>query len=107
VVAIKGTFLADVHGGLKLAPEQKPLVTTDQHHGDPETTSVRYESDFALDKPLTDVIVVGNAVAPWGRPVERLVVGLEVAGATKELAVNGDRHWIDVLGKLGASASAS
>lgn len=100
VVAIKGTFQTNARGVLSLAEEQRPLVAADEHFGDPETTSVRYECDFALHKPLTDVIVVGKAVAPKGQRVKRLAVALEVQGKRKDLAVHGERRWVTGLGTL-------
>ena len=103
VVVVKGTFQTNARGELRLAVEQRPLVTADEHHGDPATTSVRYECDFAPEKPLTDVIVVGNAIAPGGEPVQKLSVVLEVRGRRKELVVHGHRRWVNVIGALSPS----
>lgn len=106
VVAIKGTFRTDARGQLHLCAEQQPLVVTDEHYGDPATTAVRYECDFALAKLRTDVVVVGKAVAPRGRAATRLPVRLEVQGRIKELTVHGERHWVTMLGMLSKSAAA-
>ena len=103
VVVIKGTFQTNERGELSLAEEQQPLVTTDEHYGDPTTTCVRYECDFALAKPYTDVIVVGKAVAPNRQAVKQLAVRLEVQGRSKDLMVHGDRHWVTVLGMMSKS----
>jgi hypothetical protein len=103
VVVVKGTFELGVDGEARLAEEQEPLVYADVHHGDPGTTSVRYECDFAMHKPMTDVIVNGDAVSPTGRPVKQLTVGLEIGGARKEILVIGDRRWES--GVLGSKAS--
>jgi hypothetical protein len=103
VVVVKGTFLTNLRGELSLAEEQQALVTADEHYGAPETTSVRYECDFALEKPLTDVIVVGKAVAPKGKRVTKLPVRLEVQGRNKDLMVHGERRWLTVLGTVVAS----
>lgn len=103
VVAIKGTFQTNSRGELTLAEEQQPLVTVDEHYGDPTTTSVRYECDFALEKPCTDVIVVGKAVAPNGQRVKKLAVRLEVQGRGKELTVYGERHFTTTLGMVSIS----
>ncbi|HYO52640.1 DUF2169 domain-containing protein [Archangium sp.] len=97
VVAVKGTFQTNARGEMTLAPEQRPLVTTDEHYGDPASTSVRYECDFALEKPLTDVLVVGKAVAPGGQRVKKLPVRLEVQGRNKDLMVYGERRWVRSL----------
>lgn len=98
VVVVKGTFKTDDQGVLRLAAEQQPMVTTDEHYGDPETSPVRYEQDFALEKPRTDVLVVGKAVAPGGKPVPRLSVRLELSGRSKDVVVVGDRRWVRSLG---------
>ena len=103
VVVVKGTFSTSATGLLHLQPQQRPLVETDEHYGDPETTAVRYENDFALYKPLTDVIVVGKAVAAGNQPVKEMCVCLEVNDSSKEIVVVGERRWVYVLG--GASAS--
>ena len=103
VVVIKGTFQTSAGGAMTLVEAQQPLVTADEHYGDPAFTCVRYESDFALEKPQTDVIVVGKAVAPPGRCVTKLAVRLEVQGRRKELTVYGDRRWTTTLGMVGIS----
>lgn len=100
VVVVKGTFDTSPTGSMKLASEQAPFVHADEHYGDPETTSIRYESDFALFKPLTDVVVVGKAVAPHGRPTEELPVRLEVQGSHKDAIVVGERRWVHAAGGL-------
>src|SRR5690554_2893764 len=100
VVVVKGTFETSPGGVLRLAHEQRPLVETDEHYGDPEHTPVRYENDFALRKPLTDVLVVGKAVAPGRQPVRELLVRLEVAGRVKDVIVIGERQWVHVAGAL-------
>jgi hypothetical protein len=94
VVVVKGTFEADAGGELHLAGVQCPLVGADEHHGSPDSSSPRYECDFAPYKPLTDVIVVGKAVAPKGQLTSRLPVRLEIDGRCKDLVVYGDREWI-------------
>lgn len=105
VVVIKGTFIAGPAGELTLAEEQQQLVTVDEHFGAPEGSSVRFESEFALQKPFTDVIVVGHAIAPKGERVSMLPVRLEVQGRSKDLIVHGDRHWVH--GSVGTRTSAA
>lgn len=97
VVVVKGTFETRRSGDLGLAGQQRPLILADEHYGDPATTCVRYECDFAAEKPLTDVIVVGKATAPRGQRVKQLLVSLEVQGRRKDLRVLGDRRWVGAL----------
>lgn len=100
LVVIKGTFVADESGTLRLANEQLPLTTSDEHYGDPASSPVRHECDFVLEKPRTDVLVVGKAVAPEGKPVSTLPVRLELPGRVKDVLVVGDRRWVRSLGEL-------
>jgi hypothetical protein len=103
VVVVKGTFVVGSQGEVRLADKQRLLTYADEHQGEPGTTSIRYESDFALAKPLSDVLVHGHAVAPGGRPTERMLVRLELPGRRKDVLVVGDRSWERGLLGLGAS----
>jgi len=93
VVVVKGTFVVDQNGKPALAEEQSDLAPVDQHYGEPASTSVRYECDFAHQKPRTDVVVLGEAYAPEGRAVTEMEVGLAVKTLRKVLMVTGDRYW--------------
>ena len=103
IVVVKGTFVTDDRGAMRLAREQRPLVYVDEHYGDPEKSAIRYESEFAPIKPATDVLVVGKAVAPRGEATARLAVRLEVQGRTKDVHVVGERRWVRAAGGLVAS----
>ncbi len=48
-------------------------------------------SDFWLEKPYTDVVVQGAAMAAGGRAVTSMVAGVRLGGAHKELTVWGRR----------------
>lgn len=100
VVVVKATFQTSPHGEMTLARDQRPLVETDEHYGDPASTSIRYECDFVLEKPLTDVVVVGKAVSPSGQRVKQLAVRLEVQGRKKDVLVFGERRWVRSLGSV-------
>ncbi|QRK07336.1 DUF2169 domain-containing protein [Archangium violaceum] len=93
VVAVKGTFRMDGRGEPRLADVQRPVAYTDEHHGAPEMTSLLRENDFALTKPLVDLLVLGHAVAPHGRATEAMLVRVEMPGRQKDLRVTGDRYW--------------
>jgi hypothetical protein len=106
VVVIKGTFvLPRTHEeGLRLAEEQLPLVMADTFTGEPGLSAPIYEVDFAPRKKRVDVLLLGSAYAPEGRPATRVPVGLRVNGMTKSFAVVGNRRW--QAGATGVSASA-
>lgn len=93
VVVVKGTFEVRQDGAVALAEEQQPLVYADKHYGDPGSTSIQYECDFAPFKPRADVIVNGFAFSPTGSPVREMVVGLQVGPVRKVVKVFGDRFW--------------
>src|SRR5262249_12815664 len=91
VVVAKGTFDIRPGGDLRLAREQVPVVYADEFYGDPGHSATRVESDFAPMKLRCDVLVVGDAHAPKGRSIDRVRVGLRLAGVTKSFDVVGDR----------------
>jgi hypothetical protein len=74
------TFELQDDGQLLLAPEQTPLVTSDEYYGELNRSSVRQESDLAPYKPHTDVVVIADAHAPQGRPTEKFPVALKING---------------------------
>ncbi|MEN3332480.1 MAG: hypothetical protein V7641_1845 [Blastocatellia bacterium] len=92
-VVIKATFEIMPQGGKKLAENQEPIWLADEFYGEPGKTSVKYESDLSYTKPAAEVIVIGNAVAPMGRPVKEMDVSVRVGSQSKTLRVYGDRIW--------------
>lgn len=106
VVVIKGTFVADAHGAMSLHSEQEPVVRADEHYGDPETTPIRRECEFALRKPSVDILVDGFAIPPGAEPVRELPVALELRGRRKVALVSGDRRWVRAAGSLTPSNPA-
>jgi hypothetical protein len=80
---------------LSLADAQVPVTMADEYYGDPATSSLRSGSELHLVKPGTDVLLIGSARAPGGRPVPRMQVSMSVAERRKTLLVAGDRVWRD------------
>ncbi len=81
-------------GGVAVRAEKdSKFRLTDVYYddGDPETSTVQFESEMAGNKQGTDVVVVGSAYAPNGKPVHQMQVSAQVAGKTKTLQVTGDR----------------
>jgi hypothetical protein len=93
LVVVKGTFRLRGSEAPVPADEQVPFFYADQHYGDPATTSIRYESEFAPRKPRAEVVLVGSAYAPRGRPARRVTVEMRVGKLRKRLEVTGDRRW--------------
>lgn len=80
-------------GRLEFAATPTPLVMSDRYFGEINRSSVREESDLAPFKPRCDLIVVGDAQAPEGRPATEWKVGLRFAEHRKLLRVTGPREW--------------
>ena len=93
-VVLKATFEFGPPGqGLRVAEKQVPILTADVHCGEPGASSLRYAGERHLCKPSTDVVLVGQAHAPRGKPVTELEVQLSVASLTRSIRVTGDRVW--------------
>lgn len=65
VAVIKATFVLDREGRARLSDDPSPVRLADELL-DPESprSSLRFASDVALEKVGTDVVIVGEAVAP-------------------------------------------
>jgi hypothetical protein len=94
-VIIKGTFKIPTDGGTaRAAAEQLPIFTADEPYNEKEPGGVlKFESDLVPFKPRTDVVLVGHAYAPHGRPAKMVDVEIEVGALRKKLRVFGDRAW--------------
>lgn len=106
VVVAKGTFRipsADAPGDIALHETQLPLVMADTFTGAPGLSAPVYEVDFAPRKPRCDILLLGSAHAPRGRPASRVEVGLRVGNWSKAFAVMGPRQWECGLTGVGAT----
>jgi hypothetical protein len=93
IVAVKATFDVALNGKLTLADEQTPPALLPVYRGDPNTTSLRFDSDLLAVKAATDVLLDAFAHAPQGRPTTRVPVSLRVAEVQKTLVVHGTRVY--------------
>lgn len=104
VVVIKGTFvLPKPEEKVRLHDGQLPLVMADTFSGAPGHSAPIHEVDFAPRKPACDVLLVGSAHAPDGRPTDRTDVILRVGPMMKRFDVVGDRVWQAGLSGIRAS----
>jgi hypothetical protein len=89
---VKATF--ELQGNaLRVAEQQCPLVLADEYWGEPGVSSLKYASEMHLLKPGTDVVLVGEAHAPGGRPTSSCLVSVRVGNLHKDIQVIGDRQW--------------
>jgi hypothetical protein len=92
-VVVKAT--ATLRPTLALSKDQVPPTMADEYHADPATSSLRAVSDMHLGKPGTDVLLIGSAWAPEGRPATSVLVSMSVDNRRKSIRVMGDRVWRD------------
>lgn len=75
------------------APEDDPPNEVDDHWDDDVQRSLHAASDLVPFKRHADVLVVGHAYAPRGRPVSSLVARVVFAGVDKSVEARADRVW--------------
>lgn len=93
VPLIKATYVIEDANTLIFNPDvQLPVSMAGEHWGDPETTSYKYEPEVAFAKPLTDVVLIADAVSRKG-PVTSLDVEFGIGKLKKKVSVFGDRRW--------------
>lgn len=93
VVILRGTFDIIPNAALRPALDQEPIVLTDEFYQQPNTSSVRFESELAPYKPRSDIIINATAYAPGGKALPRWQIGVQVGKREKRLLVTGSRHW--------------
>jgi hypothetical protein len=94
LVVVKATYRLPMgQEAAELLDEQVPIVPADTATGEPGLSAPEYESDFALTKPSCDVLLLGSAYAPGGRPCDKVGVGIVVGEMSKAFMVCGKRAW--------------
>lgn len=88
---VKATFV--LGASPILAEEQVPITLEAVHHGEPAESSIKVPSDVSLEKPGTDVVLVGHAYGPGGRPVQYVDVTVSVGPLRRVVRAFGDRSW--------------
>jgi hypothetical protein len=104
-VVVKGTFTLEARpapAAQQVAPHAK-----DVYCGEPGASSLKYASEVHVGKAGTDVVLVGSARSPNGRPVTEMLAAVEVAGRRKVVRVVGDRTWRGRTGGFWAPAPFS
>ena len=96
IAVLKGTFTID---GDRCVPAEEPveIFGADVPNGEPGESTTRFESDLAMMKPATDVVMVGHAYAPK-RGTKESAVSLRVGPVGLKARVIGDRQWGFLLG---------
>jgi hypothetical protein len=91
---IKATFsIRGAPAHVTVADEQVPVIVEPTFRDDPATSSLASASDVSLQKPGTDILVIGDACAPRDRPTPVIEVGVAVGSIRHGARVVGDRTW--------------
>ncbi len=94
VIVAKGTFTIPQSGKqASLHERQKSLIEADIFTGEPGLSAPLYEVDYAPFKPRCDVLLVGSAYAPKGKPTNRTAVTMRLGAVDKSFTVTGSRFW--------------
>ena len=93
VVVVKATFDIQPDGTTVKAEEPLPINPAPEYWGEPGASSLKVDADLVPPKPGTDLYVVGNAIAPEGKPITDMTVSLKSPKGIKSLRVVGDRTW--------------
>jgi hypothetical protein len=93
-VIVKRTYRIAEGGAVERAEVDREFLRIDRYYedGDPDWSTVQYESELAPYKPSTDVVVIGRAYAPGGLPTQQMSVSVQVGSRKKTLLVTGDRN---------------
>lgn len=93
-VLVKRTYDIITGRPLVRAEQTAPFVEIDDYydHGDPQTATVKFESELTAFKAATDVVVIGKAYAPGGTPVEQMDLAVQIGSFLKKIRIIGDRH---------------
>lgn len=102
MIVAKGTWRAPQGTPVLETQEPAPILVKDT----PTPFGDLPRDDTLRADPAFEVILLGQAHAPGGKPCERMTVALAVGGTRRELLVLGDRVWEKgLLGqKIGATA---
>ena len=86
-----------VPGGTCTLLEESLPLTGDEPPLDPDgpgpSAPLTYASDLPIAKPMADVLVVGNAHAPGGKPTQQMTASVRVGSLSRRFVVTGDRFW--------------
>jgi len=88
---VKGTFSLITNQSLKIAEKQVPIVFADEYLGEPAQSPIKYESDLALYKPFTDVIMLGFAHHHQGYRIDKIDVYFSVGELGKRVTIRSDQ----------------
>ena len=98
VYVVKASYAIVENKTLALAEKQTPVFWAAEYFGQPDSSSIKYESEATFAKTATDVVMIGHAHAPGGQATQ-VDVSLTAGRLSKTIRVYGDRYWLKSLGR--------
>ena len=98
VVVLRGTFKIENGAPLRMEQEQEPILYADEYYGDPQGSSLKFDTCMAPFKPKTDILVNANAYSPSWKPEKHWDVSFRFGDRYKQLTVTGPREWNRKMG---------
>ena len=96
-IVVKATYAITGTSTVELAEEQAEILAAPEHYGEPETSSIKCDSEVCFVKPATDAVLIGHAHSnPEDR--EKIDVSLSIGPLRKTVRVFGNRCWKTRLG---------
>ncbi|MHB8138397.1 MAG: DUF2169 family type VI secretion system accessory protein [Smithellaceae bacterium] len=92
LLVLKGTWLIGKDGKLAVADEPRPIRSEPIYRGEPDKSSLIYDTDVVLEKHGTDCVLIGHALALKPR-LAYVDVTFGVGPVRKQARVFGDRRW--------------
>lgn len=92
-ISAKVTLAFDAQGRLSELPRQSQFDLEEVWREQPMRSSLLRPGDLIPYKPTTDVLVVGTARPPGGRPAAQWDAALRFQGREKRLRLFGPRAW--------------
>lgn len=100
IVAVRCGFHVRPNGLLEACEQQDPPSFAPEYQGEDGVSSLRQDSELTLPKPGTDVVVVGTAQAPHGKPVAQFPIALRIGTLEKVLIARGPNAFTRAAGVL-------
>ncbi|PKN89215.1 MAG: DUF2169 domain-containing protein [Deltaproteobacteria bacterium HGW-Deltaproteobacteria-1] len=92
LLVLKGTWRIEGGGKLSVADGQMPIISEPIYRGEPDKSSLIYDTDVVLEKPGTDCVLIGHARALKPR-LAYVDVTFGVGPVKKHARVFGERQW--------------
>jgi len=92
-IVLKGYYSIVDSGELEHNAAQQRVIVSDEYVTEPNISSITYPTDIVPFKPKADIMLIGTARPPFGRPKRDWIVKLQVGDWVKRVRVTGHRHW--------------